>query len=684
MLARLFLLVLALYEEVSVPDSMTDVHALVYDVIVVGAGHAGCEAAHAAARLGRRTLLLTIDLDKLAHLSCNPSIGGPAKGHLVREIDALGGLMGRVIDRTFIQIRMLNESKGPAVQAPRAQADKRLYAQVMKETLERTPDLDLRQAMVERIVPLRESAQPDAARFEVVTHTGRAYRGRALVLTTGTFLRGRAITGEVTWGAGRAGEAPALALGQDLASLGFPLVRLKTGTPPRIDARTIDFSRCEPQPGSAVPLSFGHYYDSAALPQPAFGGPPNPIYPAAMLGGWRPQLPCYHVYTTPEFHRVVRENLDRAPLFSGVIEGVGPRYCPSIEDKIVRFADKERHGFFLEPEGWATGEVYVQGCNTSLPEDVQWAMLRSIPALRHVELMRVGYAIEYDAVATGEITADMAAKRLPGLFFAGQINGTTGYEEAAAQGLMAGINAARFVAGEPAVLLRRDEAYIGVLVDDLVTKEIREPYRMFTSRAEHRLLLRSDNADLRLTPLAAELGLVEPERAEAVERKRAGTQELIDLLRKRRVYPSAATNARLADAGVEPLSAEATAEELLRRPEVRYAQLRDAIDLPEVAIDITQQAETEAKYGGYIAKQRREVERMRRMETRRIPPTLDYDLVRGLRGEARQVLTRFRPATVGQAARLAGINPADIAVLLVALERTVASAAPTARSSSAS
>jgi tRNA uridine 5-carboxymethylaminomethyl modification enzyme len=683
MLAVLFLLVVLLCEVVSVPDSMTDLHALVYDVIVVGAGHAGCEAAHAAARGGRRTLLLTIDLDKLAHMSCNPSIGGPAKGHLVREIDALGGLMGRVIDRTFIQIRMLNESKGPAVRAPRAQADKRLYAQVMKETLERTPNLDLRQAMVERIVPLREGAQPDSARFEVVTHTGRAYRGKALVLTTGTFLRGRAITGEVTWGAGRAGEAPALALGQDLASLGFPLVRLKTGTPPRIDARTIDFSFCEPQPGSVAPLTFGHYYHGAALPEPAFGGPPNPIYPAAMLDGWRPQLPCYHVYTTPEFHRVVRQNLDRAPLFSGVIEGVGPRYCPSIEDKIVRFADKERHGFFLEPEGWATGEVYVQGCNTSLPEDVQWAMLRSIPALRHVELMRVGYAIEYDAVATGEITADMAAKRLPGLFFAGQINGTTGYEEAAAQGLMAGINAARFVAGEPPVLLRRDEAYIGVLVDDLVTKEIREPYRMFTSRAEHRLLLRSDNADLRLTPLAAELGLVEPERAEAVERKRAGTVELTDLLRKRRVYPSAATNARLAAAGVEPLSAEATAEELLRRPEVRYAQLQEALDLPAVSIDITDLAETEAKYGGYIVKQQREVERMRRMETRRIPPALDYALVRGLRGEARQVLTRFRPATVGQAARLAGINPADIAVLLVALERSGAAATASITSSSA-
>ena len=667
---------------------MTDVQGQVYDVIVVGAGHAGCEAAHAAARMGSRTLLLTIDLDKLAHMSCNPSIGGPAKGHMVREIDALGGLMGRVIDRTFIQIRLLNESKGPAVQAPRAQADKRLYAQVMKETLERTPNLDLRQAMVERIIPPQRATgqapgASDGPFFSVVTHTGRVYRSRALVLTTGTFLRGRAITGEAIWGAGRAGEAPAIALGQDLASLGFPLVRLKTGTPPRIDARTIDFSLCEPQFGSPTPLYFGHYYeadgDSRSAPvEPAFSGPPNPVYPQPMLGGWRPQLPCYHVYTTPEFHAIVRANLHRAPMFSGVIEGVGPRYCPSIEDKIVRFAEKERHGFFLEPEGWATGEVYVQGCNTSLPEDVQWAMLRSIPALRNVELMRIGYAIEYDAVATGEITAALEAKRLPGLFFAGQINGTTGYEEAAAQGLLAGINAARFVQGRPAVLLRRDEAYIGVLVDDLVTKEIREPYRMFTSRAEHRLLLRADNADLRLTPLAAELGLVDSERARAVERKRAAAEELLARLRGRRVFPSAATNERLAAAGIGPLNTEATAEELLRRPDVGYGQLAQALELPPASPEVVEQVEIAARYGGYIAKQQREVERLQRMESRRIPPDLDYEQVRGLRNEARQVLARFRPATVGQAARLAGINPADVAVLLIALERSQRQPADTA------
>jgi tRNA uridine 5-carboxymethylaminomethyl modification enzyme len=654
-----------------------------YDVIVVGAGHAGCEAAHAAARMGIRTLLITIDLDKLAHMSCNPSIGGPAKGHLVREIDALGGLMARIIDRTFIQIRLLNESKGPAVQALRAQADKRLYAGVMKETLEATPNLDLRQAMVERIIPPSAGSPPEERRFSVVTHTGRIYRSAALVLTTGTFLRGRAITGDAVWGAGRAGEAPAIALGEDLASLGFPLVRLKTGTPPRIDARTIDFTLAEVQHGSATPRHFGHYYASlddparAAPPGPAFSGAPAGVYPQPMLDAWRPQLPCYLVHTTPDFHAIVRANIDRAPLFSGVIEGVGPRYCPSIEDKIIRFADKERHGMFLEPEGWSTGEVYVQGCNTSLPEDVQWEMLRAVPALRRVTLMRAGYAIEYDAVATGEIGADLGARRMPGLFLAGQINGTTGYEEAAAQGLMAGINAARFTQRRPAILLRRDEAYIGVLIDDLVTKEIREPYRMFTSRAEHRLLLRSDNADLRLTPLAATLGLIDTQRAAAVEQKRAQIKELLTTVRHKRVYPSVATNERLNSAGIAPITVEVTAEDLLRRQDVRYTQLQQALALPvEEEEEVIEQVEIEARYSGYLLKQQREVERLHRMETRRIPPDLDFAAIRGMRNEARQVLARFHPATVGQAARLAGVNPADIAILIVAIERSGANTHP--------
>ncbi|MGQ9527978.1 tRNA uridine-5-carboxymethylaminomethyl modification enzyme MnmG/GidA [Chloroflexus sp.] len=639
-----------------------------YDVIVVGAGHAGCEAAYAAARLGCRTLLLTIDLDKLAHMSCNPSIGGPAKGHLVREIDALGGLMGRITDRSAIQIRLLNESKGPAVQSLRAQCDKRLYARLMKETLERVPNLDLRQAMVERIAP----PNADTQCFTVTTHTGWRYLAPAVILTTGTFLRGRAITGEAMWGAGRAGEAPAMALSEDLAALGFPLVRLKTGTPPRLAAATIDFSLTELQPGSDTPLSFGHYYPELGetIPPPEYHGPPAPIYPHPQLDGWRPQLPCYQVHTTPEFHAIIRENLHRAPLFSGIIEGVGPRYCPSIEDKIVRFADKERHGLFLEPEGWTTSEVYVQGCNTSLPEDVQWAMLRSIPALRNVELMRIGYAIEYDAVATGEITADMQTRRLRGLFFAGQINGTTGYEEAAAQGLMAGINAAHYVQGKPPVILGRAEAYIGVLIDDLTTKEIREPYRMFTSRAEYRLLLRADNADLRLTPLAYRLGLVDGERAAVVEARRQQIEHALQQMRERRIFPSAAVNASLEAHGIKSISQPVTVAEVLARPEVRYTQLRDALpELPALSDAVIEQVEIGCKYSGYIARQEREVARMQKMEHRRIPPDFDYASLPGLRNEARQVLMRFRPATVGQAGRLAGINPADVAIILFALER---------------
>ncbi len=654
---------------------MTDTSYTAYDVIVIGAGHAGCEAAHAAARMGCRTLLLTIDLDKIAHMSCNPSIGGPAKSHLVREIDALGGLMGRITDASFIQIRMLNESKGPAVQSLRSQADKRLYSRLMKEALEATPNLQIRQAMVERIVPLEPAAAhaehngAAAVRFRVITHTGWSYSARALVLTTGTFLRGRLITGQAIWSGGRGGEAAAVALGEDLSALGFPLVRLKTGTPPRVHARSIDFRATEIQPGSPTPLYFGHYYGDEQPPAAQLTGPPAPAYPQPMLDAWRPQLPCYLIYTTPTFHELIRDNLDQAPLFSGIIEGVGPRYCPSIEDKIVRFADKERHGLFLEPEGWHTYEVYVQGCNTSLPEAVQWQMLRSIPALRDAELMRIGYAIEYDAVATGELSADMRARRLPGLYLAGQINGTTGYEEAAAQGIMAGINAARYLSKQPTVILRRDEAYIGVLIDDLITKEIREPYRMFTSRAEHRLLLRGDNADLRLTPLAHSLGLVGDARAAAVERKREESEALQHLLQGRRIFPTAATNVALESAGLGPLNHPASAAELLRRPDVRYRQLQAALGLPQVPDYISEQVELTARYGAYIARQQREAERVRKMESRRLPADLDYGQVKGMRNEARHVLERFRPATLGQASRLAGVNPSDVTILLFWLER---------------
>jgi tRNA uridine 5-carboxymethylaminomethyl modification enzyme len=659
-------------------------HSTIYDVAVIGAGHAGCEAAAAAARMGSRTILFTIDLDKIGHLSCNPSIGGPAKGHLVREIDALGGLIGRITDRTFIQMRLLNESKGPAVQATRAQADKRLYAQVIKEYLEAQPNLDLRQAMIERIVPLAPTTDPHAPRFHIYTHTGSLIAARAVVLTSGTFLRGRAITGEAIWQAGRAGEAPSIALADDLAALGFPTIRLKTGTPPRIDARSVNFAVTEPQHGSLTPVWFGHYYqdqsgwlpdDDGHLPAPHpeahrwIHGRPAPVYPDITPSTWHPQLPCYQIHTTPEFHQIIRDNLDRAPMFSGVIEGTGPRYCPSIEDKIVRFADKERHQLYLEPEGWQSNEMYLQGCNTSLPEDVQWQMIRSIPALANAELMRIGYAIEYDAVASGEIRATLESKRLPYLFLAGQINGTTGYEEAAAQGIMAGINAACAVQGRDPVILQRDQAYIGVLIDDLVTRDIKEPYRMFTSRAEHRLLLRGDNADLRLTPVAATLNLVTPRRAAAVAARQSMIEYHAEHLRGRRVFPSAVTNQALTTAGMQPLSREVTAAELLARPEARYHQLQQALNLDLLPDNVVETLEIEMKYGGYLVKQQRQVDRTARMDRHIIPTTIDVFAISGMRNEAKQVLSRFKPATIGQASRLAGITPADVSVLILAIEK---------------
>ena len=637
-----------------------------YDVIVAGAGHAGCEAALAAARIGARTLLLTMNLDLVAQMPCNPSVGGPGKGHLVREIDALGGEMARAIDNTHIQIRLLNQSKGPAVHALRAQADKRRYSLYMKHVLEATPNLHLKQARVEGLLVSRGK---DRIRG-IVTHTGREYRSRTVILTTGTFLSGRVLSGEKSWPAGRAGEFPAVGLSTSLRDLGFPLVRLQTNTPPRIDARTIDFSGTTFQPGSDVPLQFQMSAEPA--PVPAFLRlPPNPIYPIASMPEWRPQLPCYSVYTTDQTLQVVRENLHRSPIAPGTIDAQGPRYCPSFEEKVVRFPHKERHQLFLEPEGWHTGEVYVQGFFTGLPEEVQLAMLHSIPALGQAEIMRPGYAIEYDSVPCQEVRASLETKRVEGLYHAGQINGTSGYEEAAAQGLVAGMNAALQVQGRAPVILRRDQAYIGVLIDDLVTKEIDEPYRIMTSRAEYRLLLRQDNADLRLAEIGYRAGLVPQARYEAVEAKRRAVQAELDRLDATWLRPSDnGTNERLAEWGLPPLTDGVNALQFLRRPEADYALVASLVPPPApLAPEIAEQVQIEAKYAGYIEKQRLEVARFRRLEDRRLPPDLDYGAVTGLRTEAREKLAYVRPATVGQAARLAGVNPADITVLLVELKR---------------
>lgn len=616
----------------------------VYEVIVIGAGHAGCEAALAAARMGSKTLLLTINLDNVALMPCNPSIGGPAKGHLVREIDALGGEMARNIDRTFIQIRLLNTGKGPAVQALRAQADKKLYSLTMKHTLERQDNLDIKQSLVDYIRVKGDILQ-------VQTDIGRVYEGKSVVLTTGTSLAGQIIVGDKRFSAGRAGEFPAERLSASMRSLGFNMGRFKTGTPPRIDARTIDFEQTIIQPGSEVPLYFslqGENAENCSFPKP------NPIYPLAP-SPWRPQFPCYLVYTNEKTHEIIRRNLDRAPLFTGLIQGVGPRYCPSIEDKIVRFAHKDSHPLFLEPEGWETNEVYVQGANTSLPEDVQLEMLRTIPALERVEMMRVGYAIEYDYVFPNQISASLETRLVPGLFLAGQLNGTTGYEEAAGQGLIAGINASLKAKGKCPILVRRDQGYIGVMIDDLVTRDITEPYRLFTSRAEYRLLLRQDNADLRLTPLGYDVGLVEKERYMEVENKRGVIAEEIKRLKK--LY-------------INQAGRSVSALEFLRRPGTSYRELVSlGIGSDRLKTDSAQQVEIETKYEGYIKKQEGEVTRMARLEIKHIPRGFDYDGIAGLRHEARHKLIQLQPVTLGQASRIDGVTPADVSILMVHLER---------------
>lgn len=613
-----------------------------YDVIVIGAGHAGCESALASARMGCNTLLLTINLDMVAFMPCNPSIGGPAKGHVVREIDAIGGEMGRNIDKTYIQMRMLNTGKGPAVHALRAQADKFAYQHKMKETIEATPNLTLRQGMAEELI-----VEDDTIKG-VITKTGAEYYAKAIVLTTGTYLRGKVIMGELMYESGPNNQQPSVKLSESLRKLGFDLVRFKTGTPPRVHKDSIDFSKTEIQPGDDEPKFFSFETKS---------GSPNE------------QLPCWLTYTSEETHNIISSNLHRAPMFSGAIEGTGPRYCPSIEDKIVRFADKPKHQIFLEPEGRNTSEYYVQGLSTSMPEDVQLGILRSIPGLEKVEMMRTGYAIEYDAVVPTQLKPSLETKLVSGLFTAGQINGTSGYEEAAGQGVMAGINAARKVQGKEAVVLDRSEGYIGVLIDDLVTKGTNEPYRLLTSRAEYRLLLRHDNADLRLTPIGHDIGLISEERYATFLKKKALVDQEIERLNTDKIRPEPHVQQLLESLDSVILNNSVPAIGLLRRPEIAYKHIEQMSPSPlELDDEMKEQVEIQVKYAGYIEKQSNQVERLRKMEKKKIPDDIEYSGIHGIATEAKQKLAKIRPISIGQASRIAGVTPSDISILLVYLE----------------
>jgi len=612
-----------------------------FDVVVIGAGHAGCEAALAAARLGCSTLLLTLNLDNIAMMPCNPSVGGPAKGHLVREIDALGGQMGLTADRASIQMRMLNTAKGPAVHALRAQADKLEYQKEMRLALGKEDLLQIRQVLVEEIL------MKDHVVTGVLTENGERIDCNVVVLATGTYLRGRVIIGSTTVEGGPNGQRAAVKLSASLVQAGIRLRRFKTGTPARVDARSIDFSRMKIQPGDEQMHNFSFLSELTE----------------------RVQTPCWLTYTTEDTHRVIRDNLFQAPLYSGKIEGTGPRYCPSIEVKIVNFPDKEAHQVFIEPEGASTREMYVQGMSTSLPADIQVAMLHSIPGLENARVMRYGYAIEYDCIDPTQLDLSLGFKDFSGLFAAGQINGSSGYEEAAAQGLMAGINAARFVKRLPPVVVQRNEGYIGVLIDDLVTKGTDEPYRIMTSRAEYRLLLRHDNADLRLTKKGFDVGLVSLKRWEKTAEKTKLLEAMVEQLKKTMVVPSEALQKMLCELGTTEIRTGVSVYDLLKRPHVSYSALQLVLSLPDVSSEIVFQLEVVIKYEGYIKKQIEQVCRAESLEGKALSIKLDYSAIKGLSTEAMQKLTAIRPVSIGQAARISGVSPADISLLLIFTEQ---------------